>query len=108
MRTQQIDEYGFSESDRNELFRVFSHYPSLQKVILFGSRAKGNFRKGSDVDLAIVTNSPSRKMLASLHDELEEEAHIPYFFDVVDADTISSKELLQHIYICGKEIYKRV
>jgi predicted nucleotidyltransferase len=41
---------GLSAEDLGELIRVFRTFPSLQSVVLFGSRAKGTFQSGSDVD----------------------------------------------------------
>ena len=98
--------YGLSQLDRTEMNNIFQKYSGLQKVILFGSRAKGNFRKGSDIDIALELNPSSRKIVNAVHDELEEETKIPYFFDVIDLKKISSPELCEHIRVCGKEIYK--
>lgn len=107
MKERKYNQYGFCERDINEMNRIFTSYPTLQKVILFGSRAKGNFRKGSDIDLAIITDDNSRKTVSYIHDDLEEDTMIPYFFDVVDKNKISSTSLQEHIKICGKEIYSQ-
>lgn len=73
-------------------------------MILFGSRAKGNFRKGSDIDLAIVSEKNTPKIAERLHFDLE-ETHLPYFVDVVDVNKITSLKLKEHIQQCGKKVF---
>jgi len=46
---------------------------------------------------------PAQRIISALHDELEEETKIPYFFDVINRATISSLELQNHIHLCGKK-----
>ncbi|MCC5912488.1 MAG: nucleotidyltransferase domain-containing protein, partial [Clostridiaceae bacterium] len=71
------------------------------------SRAMGNYKKGSDVDLAIVGENIDRKILRRISDDLNEEYPLPYFFDVVVYKDISNEELKKHIDSVGKSIYKR-
>ena len=46
--------YGLKESYIQQIQFVFAEYPAIEKVILYGSRAKGNYRNGSDIDLTLV------------------------------------------------------
>ena len=68
------------------------------RAILFGSRAKGDYRRGSDVDLAIIGDE------RSVAYRLNEETHLPYFFDVINLDKISNQPLRDHIERVGKVI----
>ena len=68
------------------------------RAILFGSRAKGNYRRGSDVDLAIIGDE------RSVAYRLNEETHLPYFFDVLNLKKISNEPLREHIERVGKDI----
>ncbi|WP_218838265.1 nucleotidyltransferase domain-containing protein [Bacillus sp. FJAT-45350] len=52
---------------------------SVEQALVFGSRAMGNYKKGSDVDLAIVGDNISQKVLFELNDLLKEEYPLPYF-----------------------------
>ena len=70
---------------------------------MFGSRAKGTFRAGSDVDLAVKGCSDSDVTLLSA--ALNEETTFPYFFDVVAYEKISNQELLAHIDRVGVTLY---
>jgi len=71
---------------------------NIEKSIIFGSRAKGNYKKGSDIDIAIIGNE--RKLAY----QLNEEGNLPYFFDVINLKKITNKGLLAHINRVGKEI----
>jgi predicted nucleotidyltransferase len=46
--------YGLKDLDIQKIQSVFTQFPEIQKVIIYGSRAKGNFKMGSDIDLTIV------------------------------------------------------
>lgn len=46
------DRFGLSEEVIREINEVFKLFPNIEEVVIFGSRAKGNFRHGSDIDLA--------------------------------------------------------
>ncbi len=64
------------------LKEVFERYPEVKKVYLFGSRAKGNAKKGSDIDLFLVAPDMSFERYLSLYAELE-DLDIPYKIDLV-------------------------
>lgn len=96
---------GLSSDELNGLCRVLQGFPSVQEAILFGSRAKGTFREGSDVDLAVKGCSDSAVILLSA--ALNEETTLPYFFDVVAHEKISSQDLLEHIARVGVTIFSR-
>ncbi len=100
------NKYGFTEFEMNEMEKVFQKFP-VEKVILFGSRAMGNFKQFSDVDIALVYEKDDYSIVSKVKGELEEETQLPYFFDVLDLKTISSEELKEHIRVKGVEIWKR-
>ena len=87
------------------LLDSFNKFPSIEKVILFGSRAMGNYKNGSDIDIAIFGNEVDFNMITGLSTKLNEEIPIPYFVDVVQFDTIKSKALKDHIINQGIVIY---
>lgn len=96
--------YGLSEDDLNQMCGVFRKFPMIQSVVLFGSRAIGNYKPGSDVDLALKgQTNPS--MASRIGGILNEETNLPYFFDVVDYNSVVRKEFLEHIRRHGVEIY---
>lgn len=46
-------QYGLSEINGKRIMDVFSRFSEVQEAVLFGSRAKGNYRQGSDIDIAV-------------------------------------------------------
>lgn len=98
---------GLRQQDLNEIITLFQRYPAIEEAILFGSRAKGNYKKGSDVDIAVKGVAIDHALLATLSFLLNEESATPYFYDIIHFDTISEKELLEHINRVGKKIYIR-
>lgn len=83
----------------------FKEFYSIEKVLLFGSRAMGNHKKGSDIDLAVVGKEFTFHDLGKLKTRLNDELPIPYFVDVIHVNTLNNRELLAHINQKGKVIY---
>lgn len=100
--------YGLLDRDFKYILEAVKQYPEITEVVLFGSRALGNYKKGSDVDLAIIGEKVDRKVIRRLSDDLEEKYPLPYFFDVISYEDISNEELKKHIDSLGKSIYKKI
>ncbi len=99
--------YGLPERDIKMILEAVQKYEEIQKVLIFGSRAMGNYKKASDIDLALLGENISRKTILRLHDELNEEYPIPYFFDILNYSEISNQELKTHIDTEGKLLYTK-
>ncbi|MCI5994609.1 MAG: nucleotidyltransferase domain-containing protein [Blautia sp.] len=95
-------EYGIKTDVIQEIKDLAGKY-HLKKVILFGSRARGDFRKTSDIDLAVQGGDTTRFAL-----DVEEEVSTLLFFDVVDLDAPVQAELLNSIVQEGKVIYEEI
>jgi len=99
--------FGLSEADCHYIKKAISHYPEIEQAIIFGSRAKGNFKTGSDIDIALKGEHITEDTIFKLSDELEEQLPLPYFFDLILYKNITNTELIQHIDRVGKEIYPK-
>lgn len=86
--------------------RVFALYPELDKVIIYGSRAKGNYRPGSDIDLTLLGLSLGDSILSKVLVDLD-DLNTPYFMDISLFDQIESQVLLEHIQRVGQVFYDR-
>ena len=75
----------------------------LDKVFIFGSRAMGNFRKNSDIDL-VYFGEKNENDFYNLKTDLEEKTFLPYKFDILFFDEIKNDELKKHIKKYGKKI----
>lgn len=96
--------YGLNESTIEEVHGVLSRHPEVETAIIYGSRAKGSFRAGSDIDLALTGQSLSRSVIQSINVELD-DLMLPYTFDVSILSAISNTDLLDHIKRVGKVFY---
>lgn len=99
--------FGLQTKEWDLITGACSRLPEIEEAILFGSRAKGNFKRGSDVDLSIKGENVTRTTALKLQMELNEELPLPYFFDVVSYAAAGSQDLRPHIDRVGKVIYRR-
>jgi predicted nucleotidyltransferase len=97
--------YGLPERTLDTLNSIFTKYQGIKQVILYGSRAKGNYRNGSDIDLAIVTDGTfSYTDLLHISSDFE-DSDMPYFVDALVYNELSNQELKSHIDRVGKVLY---
>lgn len=99
--------FGLSNADIAYIVSTIRSFDEIDRAVLFGSRAKGNYKSGSDIDLAIVGDKVTFTTVARLHYRLEEEGPLPYFFDIVDYQHTTHKELKDHIDRVGMVIFDR-
>src|SRR5260221_10869694 len=97
---------GLTNRDIETIRVLFSRHPNVKLVHIFGSRAKGTFLPGSDVDLAIMKGHVDYTDLLRLKSELDESS-LPYVVDVIYYPTLRHKELKEHIDRVGVPIYSR-
>ena len=99
--------YGLRDTDIEYICALFMTEPAVEQVWLYGSRAKGTNRPGSDIDLALVGPAITQKMKGYFHDILDEESPIPYFFDLVHWNTISNEKFKAEIQRTAQLLYQR-
>lgn len=80
--------FGLLDRDFEYIRRAMENLKEIDKAIIFGSRALGNYKKGSDVDIAISGKNVTSETLYQLDDLLNEEFSLPYFFDIVQYEEI--------------------
>lgn len=103
-KKNSLNASGLLKEDVQAIVAAAQALPEIEAVILFGSRAKGNHKPGSDVDLAIKGKNVSYQTAVKLSGVLNEEAPLPYFFDVVAYNTINETNLIEHIDRVGIQI----
>ena len=98
--------YGLSESTVTKICTVFSQYPAIERAVLYGSRAKGNFKPASDIDLTLYGASLTPRLCATIADALD-ELLLPYGIDLSLFDCLDSVELREHIARVGIVFYRQ-
>ncbi|WP_200086690.1 HI0074 family nucleotidyltransferase substrate-binding subunit [Salicibibacter cibi] len=79
---------GLIDRDFFYIRKALEKYSEIARAILYGSRALGNNKSGSDVDLAIVGERVSHRTMVKLNDDLNEEYPLPYMFDLLHYDEL--------------------
>ncbi|TDQ18301.1 putative nucleotidyltransferase [Algoriphagus boseongensis] len=99
--------FGLTDKVIKSLNRVFQLHPNVERVIIYGSRAKGNFLPNSDIDLVIQGENVNFSELLEIENELD-ELLLPYQIDLSLFHFLSSsKDLLGHIERVGKTFFKK-
>ncbi|MDW8104452.1 MAG: nucleotidyltransferase domain-containing protein [Armatimonadota bacterium] len=99
--------FGLKESTIEQIRAVLAKYPQVQKAILYGSRAKGTYKNGSDIDLTLVGGEDlTLQVLYRIADELD-DLLLPYLFDLSLLSHIRDPDLLEHIERVGVTFYER-
>lgn len=96
--------YGLTDTQLTRIQRVLAETPRIERAVLFGSRAKGTFKPGSDIDIALLGNDISFADLLSADNALD-DLDFPYFFDLILYRHISEPALREHIDRVGVTIY---
>jgi len=108
MNKDAISDVHLEPEYHQEIIRVAENrFPEINRVIIFGSRALGTAKPGSDIDLAIDGDNVTRATRLMFYDWLNNESTIPYKTDVVQLNELENPDLKAHIEQKGKIIYDR-
>ena len=97
---------GLKQDVMDKINNIFEKYDEVQEVVLYGSRAKGNYKPGSDIDLTLKGRGLNLKLINKINIELD-DLLLPYTFDLSVYDAIDSPALIEHIQRVGTIFYKR-
>ncbi|MEK7728888.1 MAG: nucleotidyltransferase domain-containing protein [candidate division KSB1 bacterium] len=98
--------HGLEEKAVTQIQSVLAAFPAVEKAVLYGSRAKGNFKPGSDIDLALYGSGLSLQALHRIEDALD-DLLLPYHIDLAIFARIANAELREHIQRVGVVFYER-
>ncbi len=97
------NKYGLNKEIYNEIIETFKSISDIKRVILYGSRARGDYKKTSDIDLAVEFEEDKKLLLIRKLDDLK----CILKFDVINIDTIQNEKLLENIKNEGEIIYTK-
>ncbi|MCK9293554.1 MAG: nucleotidyltransferase domain-containing protein [Desulfobulbaceae bacterium] len=97
--------YGLKDETVEGIKGVFAKYPEVDEAILYGSRAKGNFRLGSDIDLTLKGEWLNLQLLNKISLAID-DLLLPYHVDLSIYHQIDNPDLIAHIERVGKIFYQ--
>lgn len=98
--------YGLPEAAVQKIGAILRRYPQVEKAILYGSRAKGNYKNGSDIDLTLRGRGLTLNVLYKIMNELD-DLLLPYIIDLSILDKISDPDVIEHIQRVGVTFYEK-
>ncbi|WP_347989827.1 nucleotidyltransferase domain-containing protein [Methylomonas sp. AM2-LC] len=98
--------HGLSDETLQKIRGVFAHFQAIEKAVLYGSRAKGNYKTGSDIDLVLYGTELTADRLWQIMDALD-DLMLPYCIDLSLFAQLDHELLIKHIEQAGKVFYER-
>lgn len=96
--------FGLPEKSYQLMLTALRQFPEIERVEIFGSRAMGNYKPGSDVDLVLKGDRVTAHTTMELSRRLNEQLPLPYHFDVVNYHDITESALKKHIDDYGIQV----
>jgi uncharacterized protein len=96
---------GLSDRTIDFTIEALKLFPEIEKAALYGSRAKGAHKKGSDIDIAVYGKNINTQILLEIKVHLNERTPMPYFFDVTNYEKVKAEELKKEIHNYGIPFY---
>jgi predicted nucleotidyltransferase len=90
-----------------QIVEALEQFESIKKAVIFGSRAKGNQKNGSDIDIAVIAEELDFRKICQIGSRLD-DLDLPYKVDIVDYNGISNKDLKEHIDRVGISLFTRI
>jgi type I restriction enzyme S subunit len=97
--------FGLQEKNIEAITAIFKKYSPIDSAVLYGSRAKGNFRPNSDIDLTLK-GELDLTVLMKIETELD-DLLLPYKIDLSIFHKLKNQDLIEHINRVGIEIYHK-
>ena len=98
--------FGLTPQTVEKISSVFALHPQVEKAVLYGSRAKGNYKNGSDIDLTLFGGGLGHHDLSTIMDELD-DLLLPYMIDLSIFSDLTHANLIEHIQRVGVEFYEK-
>lgn len=98
--------YGLSDGTIEKIQHIFEGFPEIDKAVLYGSRAKGNYRPGSDIDLTLFGKELDQQRCSAIAEALD-DLLLPYTIDLSIYDQLRHPALEAHIERVGQVFYQR-
>ncbi len=99
--------YGLTSETMTVITDAISDISTIETVLLYGARAKGNYRNGSDIDITLLGQALTLdNSVYPLMDKLD-DSYLPYTFDISIFEQIDNKDLIENIKRLGEIFYMK-
>lgn len=102
---QNKQSFGLPSHVIHDICGIFGKYPAIKRVLLYGSRAMGRERVGSDIDLCIEADEMTLSQFLAIENEID-DLLLPWKVDLSLKTQIDNPDLLEHIKLVGIQIYR--
>lgn len=99
-------QYGLKPEVIARIWQIFAAHPEVEQAVLYGSRAKGTHKTGSDIDLTLKGEKLALPLLLKMENELD-DLLLPYKFDLSIFHALDNADLIEHINRAGILFYDR-
>jgi len=98
--------HGLTSETVDRIRSILARFPQVEKAVLYGSRAKGNYKRGSDIDLTLSGSGLNASVLSQISSGLD-DLLLPQKIDISVFAKISHSDLIEHIQRVGLIFYEK-
>ena len=98
--------FGLDNNIIQQINNILASHKQIEQAIIYGSRAMGTYRNGSDIDLTLKGDNINLSTLNKINNEID-DLLTPYIFDISVFNNIKNKNLIEHITQVGKIFYQK-
>jgi len=98
--------FGLKEDTIAKINSILVKFPQVEEAVLYGSRAKGNYKPGSDIDLTLKGENINYSLLSEISMQID-DLLLPYMFDLSVYHQLNSPDIIEHIDRVGQVFYSK-
>ena len=98
--------FGLDKDVIQKICGVFAQYPQIKQAVIYGSRAKGNYKNGSDIDLTLHGKDLTLDLLYQISTEID-DLLLPYTVDLSIFHILKGPDFIDHIQRVGIVFYEK-
>ena len=101
-----MNTFGLDADDRKAILSILAAHPEVESALVYGSRARGNFKQGSDIDMVLTGKNLTDQVLLDVCAEFR-DSNVPYMVDIIAEHDIQDENLKREIEVTGQVFYRQ-
>lgn len=102
-----MEQFGIDKSIIEDIVNIIRKYKEVTRAVIFGSRARGDYKKASDIDIALFGDNLTNTINTKIFFEID-ELYMPYKVDLINFNTLGKENRIrENILKEGVEIYAK-